>query len=483
MSEKVVTRFAPSPTGMLHIGGARTALFNWLFARNRNGEFRLRIEDTDRERSRPEASEAILSDLRWLGLDWDGDAVSQHERRARHLSAAAQLLEKRKAYKCFSTPEEIAQARELALDKNSQVLFRSPWRNAEDSDHPNGPFTIRLKSPDNGKTHVNDVVSGTVSWSNDTLDDIILIRSDGSPTYNFAVVVDDHDMGVTHVIRGDDHLSNSARQTIVFAAFGWSVPTFAHIPLIHGEDGRKLSKRSGDLGLDHYRRLGIPPEAIRNYLARLGWSHGNDEFFSTEQAIEWFSLEGLRKSPARLDQRKLLNLSMRHIETIDDSRLADEVIRMRRDCTPAQKDLLALAIPLIRRGTKTFAGLADKAEFLFLSRPIAVSSEAQASLDERGVSMLINLCSLLGGIEWTRDELGNAIGNFCADRDLKLGMLAQPVRAALAGSKTSPSMFDMFLVLGKRESLARLEDASVAPNKPATQSRNRQQLNQRPETE
>ncbi|NNK77080.1 MAG: glutamate--tRNA ligase, partial [Litoreibacter sp.] len=309
----VVTRFAPSPTGYLHIGGARTALFNWLYARGRGGKFLLRIEDTDRERSTPEATAAILDGLSWLGLDWDGDAVSQHAGLARHAEVAGQMLEAGTAYKCFSTQDEITAFREAARAEGRSTLFRSPWRDVAPEDHPDALFVVRVKAPQTGQTVIADAVQGEVTWANDQLDDMVLLRSDGTPTYMLAVVVDDHDMGVTHVIRGDDHLANAARQSLIYTAMGWDLPVFAHIPLIHGPDGKKLSKRHGALGIEEYRALGYTPAGLRNYLARLGWSHGDDEVFSTEQALDWFDLDGIGKAPARLDFKKMDNINGRQI--------------------------------------------------------------------------------------------------------------------------------------------------------------------------
>lgn len=461
MSEEIVTRFAPSPTGMLHIGGARTALFNWLFARGRNGAFRLRIEDTDRERSTPEATEAIISGLRWLGLDWDGEIVSQHARRDRHVAAAMDLLATGHAYRCFSTEGEIAEARKRAREQGRAILFESPWRDVDPADHPDAPFTVRLGSPKTGSTTISDVVNGSVSWRNDTLDDMIILRSDGSPTYNFAVVVDDRDMCVTHVIRGDDHLSNSARQSLVYGAFGWRLPVFVHIPLIFSEDGRKLSKRTGDPGLDHYRELGIPPEAMRNYLARLGWSHGDDEFFASDQAIGWFSLEALGRSPARLNGKKLLNLSRLHLEGIEDSRLVDEVLRLRECDSPMRRELLVAAMPSIRHGARTLIDLSNKAGFIFADRPIAIEADAERLIDGESQALLRDLRDRLDGTGWDREALERSGGELCESRGIKLGRLAQPVRVALAGSRVAPSIFDMMCVLGRDESLARLEDAAT----------------------
>ena len=325
-SPQVVTRFAPSPTGYLHIGGARTALFNWLFARANGGKFLLRIEDTDHARSTPEATQAIFAGMKWLGLDWDDEAVSQASRVDRHREVALEMLENDTAYKCFSTKDEIETARTRAKNEGQATLFQSPWRDADPETYPDAPYVVRLKAPKEGTITIRDKVQGKVTYRKDTLDDLVLLRADGTPTYMLAVVVDDHDMGVTHIIRGDDHLSNAARQTFIYLAMGWKVPTFAHIPLIHGEDGKKLSKRHGALGVEEYRDMGYLPEAMRNYLARLGWSHGNDEFFTTEQAIQWFTLGGIGKSPARFDFKKLDNLSGQHIRGAEDQVLVDAIV-------------------------------------------------------------------------------------------------------------------------------------------------------------
>ena len=325
MSQTVVTRFAPSPTGFLHIGGARTALFNWLYARGRGGRFVLRIEDTDRARSTPEATRAILDGLAWLGLDHDGEAVSQFARVDRHAEVAHHLLASGMAYKCFSTQEEIQSFREAARAGGRSTLFQSPWREADPATHPDAPYVIRIKAPREGQSVIRDKVQGDVTIRNDQLDDMVLLRGDGTPVYMLAVAVDDHDMGVTHVIRGDDHLNNAARQMMIYAAMGWPLPTYAHIPLIHGPDGKKLSKRHGALGVEEYQRMGYPAAGMRNYLARLGWSHGDDEFFSDAEAREWFDITGIGKAPARLDFKKLENLCGRHIAAMEDAALLHEL--------------------------------------------------------------------------------------------------------------------------------------------------------------
>ena len=464
MTDTIVTRFAPSPTGMLHVGGARTALFNWLFARANGGQFKLRIEDTDRARSTPEATEAIKSGLDWLGLDWDGCIVSQFERREIHAAVAWKLLELGGAYKCFATPTEIELARRLAKEQNRTVLFQSPWRDADQSKHPDLPYTIRLKTPLQGTTHVEDAVAGTVSWNNETLDDMVILRSDGTPTYNLAVVVDDHEMAVSHVLRGDDHLSNSARQKLIYEALGWDVPVFAHVPLILSEDGRKLSKRKGDPGLDHYRDLGILPEAMCNYLARLGWSHGNDEYFTREQAVSWFTLEALNSSPARLNQKRLMNLSRQHLEAASCERLIDEVMRIKGRNAATRRNSLLNAMHAIKPSARTLHDLTARSAFLFTDRPVTISSDAAKHLTTDGKTIVSNLLDRLRSIEWNRSEIESVVAELCESSGIRLGRIAQPVRAALSGSTISPSIFDMLCVLGRDESLGRLSDSLSTPD-------------------
>ena len=389
---EVVTRFAPSPTGYLHIGGARTALFNWLYARGRGGRFLLRIEDTDRARSTPEATEAILRGLTWLGLDWDGAPVSQFARAERHAEVARQMLGNGTAYKCFSTPDEIEAFREAARAEGRSTLFLSPWRDADPASHPDAPYAIRLKAPRTGATVVEDAVQGTVRWQNDQLDDMVLLRSDGTPTYMHAVVVDDHDMGVTHIIRGDDHLTNAARQTQVYRAMGWAVPVFAHIPLIHGPDGKKLSKRHGAVGLEEYQKMGYPAAGMRNYLARLGWSHGDDEVFSDAQAQAWFDLPGIGKAPARLDLKKLDHISGQQMARAADSDLvaeADEFLGATGQprLSAPQKDRLLQAMYCLKDRAKSYPELLEKAHFALAERPMQQDDRARAALDtvSRGI--------------------------------------------------------------------------------------------------
>ncbi|MDO5621123.1 MAG: glutamate--tRNA ligase [Paracoccus sp. (in: a-proteobacteria)] len=453
----VVTRFAPSPTGYLHIGGARTALFNWLYARGRGGKFLLRIEDTDRARSTPEATEAILTGLEWLGLDWDDEPVSQFEGMARHAEVARHMLETGNAYKCFSTPEEIAAWREA----NPRQPFQSPWREA--TDLPDTPYAIRLKAPRDGETVIRDAVQGDVTIANAQLDDMILLRSDGTPTYMLAVVVDDHDMGVTHIIRGDDHLTNAARQIQIYVAMGWPVPVFAHIPLIHGEDGKKLSKRHGAVGLHEYAALGYPAEAMRNYLARLGWSHGDDELFTDAQAREWFDLSGIGRAPARLDFKKLEHVSGWHIGQMDDAKLLAALEDFLTETgqsalTEIQKARLMPAMAVLKEKAKTLPALLDQARFALIDRPIQPDEKAAKSLDSVSRGMLSELTAALQHDSWTRDTLEEAAKAVAEAHGLGLGKIAAPLRAALAGTSSTPSVFDIMTALGRDETLARLGD-------------------------
>ncbi len=462
----VVTRFAPSPTGYLHIGGARTALFNWLYARAKGGSFLLRIEDTDRARSTPEATEAIFAGLRWLGLDWDGDAISQAARADRHAEVAQQMLASGAAYKCFSTQEEIEAFREAARAEGRSTLFRSPWRDTTEADHPDAPFAIRVKAPLEGETVIHDQVQGDVTIRNDQLDDMIVLRSDGTPVYMLAVVVDDHDMGVTHVIRGDDHLNNAARQMLVYNAMGWDVPVWAHIPLIHGEDGKKLSKRHGALGVEEWAVEGYSAAGMRNYLARLGWSHGDEEYFTDAQAIEWFDLDAIRKAPARFDTKKLTNLSGQHIAATEDAALVAEIqeyltLSGQNLLTNQQAKDLERAMYCLKDRAKTYPEIIEKAEFILNSRPIEPDEKAAKSLDTVHKGILTELTPHLQNASWDRDALEGVVASFAEAHDTKLGKLAGPLRAALAGRAVSPSVFDMMLLLGREETLLRLRDVAA----------------------
>jgi glutamyl-tRNA synthetase len=462
----VVTRFAPSPTGYLHIGGGRTALFNWLYARGRGGKFLLRIEDTDRERYTPAATEAILKGLKWLGLDWDGDVVSQFERRDRHAEVAREMLARGTAYKCFSTTEEIAAFRAEAEARGSYAVFQSPWRDADPASHPDAPYAIRMKAPRAGETVIEDAVQGTVTFRNDQLDDMIVLRSDGTPTYMLAVVVDDHDMGVTHVIRGDDHLNNAARQTMIYQAMGWEIPVWAHIPLIHGPDGKKLSKRHGAVGLEEYQLMGYPAAGMRNYLTRLGWAHGDAEFFTSDQAKEWFDLPGIGRAPARLDFKKLENLCGQHIAAADDAALLQELEAFmaasgRGTLTQHQHTLMQRGMYCLKERAKTFVELLEKAEFIMASRPIVADEAAARSLDLVSRGILKSLTPRLRNASWRKDELEVILTETAAAHGIGFGKMAAPLRAALAGRTVSPSVYDMMLVIGQDETIARLEEAAA----------------------
>ncbi len=461
-----VTRFAPSPTGFLHIGGARTALFNWLYARGRGGKFLLRIEDTDRARSTPEATQAILQGMAWLGLDHDGEIVSQFDNAPRHAEVAQELLAAGKAYKCFSTQDEIAAFREEARAAGRSTLFRSPWRDTDTATHPDAPFAIRIKAPQDGETVIRDQVQGDVTIRNDQLDDMIILRSDGTPVYMLAVVVDDHDMGVTHVIRGDDHLNNAARQMMIYQAMGWDVPVWAHIPLIHGPDGKKLSKRHGALGAQEYQTMGYPAAGMRNYLARLGWSHGDDEFFTDAQAQEWFDLDGIRKSPAQFDLKKLENICGQHIAAADDAALRQEIDSFlaasgEQTLAPEKGDGLERAMYYLKDRAKILPELLEKGHFILTDRPITPDDKASKHLDTVSRGILSELTPHLQSGSWDRETLEEVLNGFATAKETKFGKLAGPLRAALAGRAVTPSVFDMMLVLGRDETLARLNDAAA----------------------
>ena len=462
-SSSVVTRFAPSPTGFLHIGGARTALFNWLFARHHGGKFLLRIEDTDKVRSTREAIDAILDGMQWLGLDWDGHEYYQSQFWARHAEVAHRLLERGAAYRCYMTQEELAAQREKAQAERRPFRIESPWRDVA-GEQGDKPFVIRLKAPREGETVIEDRVQGRVAVQNAELDDFILLRSDGTPTYMLAVVVDDHDMGVTHVIRGDDHLNNAFRQLAIIQAMGWPEPIYAHVPLIHGSDGAKLSKRHGALGVDAYRdELGFLPEALSNYLLRLGWGHGDDEIISREQAIEWFDIDHVGKAPSRMDLKKLENLNGHYIRETGDERLA-ELVAPRLQLDDAGKALLVKAMPELKARAHNLNELADGARFLFASRPLPLDEPAAALLTADARALLSQAHNALGSVdEWAHDALEQAVRDVAERENVKLGKLAQPLRAALTGRTTSPGIFDVLALLGKTESLARLQDQMLEP--------------------
>lgn len=466
-AREVVTRFAPSPTGYLHIGGARTALFNWLFARHHGGRFLLRIEDTDRARSVQPAIEAILDGLRWLGLDWDGDEVYQFARASRHAEVAFQLLEQGRAYKCFATAEELEAMRAGQRANRLPLRYDGRWRERDPREAPDGaPFVIRLKAETEGETMIEDRVQGAVTVRNAELDDMVLLRSDGTPTYMLAVVVDDHDMGVTHVIRGDDHLNNAFRQLGIVRAMSWEEPVYAHIPLIHGADGAKLSKRHGALGVEAYRDvLGMLPEAVGNYLLRLGWGHQDAEIIGRDQAVEWFDLAGVGRSPSRFDLKKLENLNGHYLREADDARLAALVApRLYAAIDDRGMDLLRRAMPVLKVRAKTLNELADGAGFLFRTRPIDVDEQAGKLLDGASRQLLARVREALrGSAEWSAPALEAAVRGVAEEVEVGLGKLAQPLRAALTGRTTSPGIFDVAALLGREESLARLDDQLDRP--------------------
>lgn len=467
MPAQVVTRFAPSPTGYLHIGGGRTALFNWLYARGRGGKFLLRIEDTDRERSTPQATAAILRGLTWLGLDWDGEVVSQFGRKDRHAEVAREMLARGTAYKCFSTQEEIAAYRAAReAEGASYAVFISPWRDADPSTYPDAPFAIRMKAPRTGETVIEDQVQGRVVIQNATLDDMIVLRSDGTPVYMLAVVVDDHDMGVTHVIRGDDHLNNAARQQMVYDAMGWAIPVWAHIPLIHGPDGKKLSKRHGATGVEEYQAMGYPAAGMRNYLTRLGWAHGDAEIFTSEDAKKWFDLSGIGRAPARLDFKKLENTCGHHMAMADDAALLHELQAYLAAAghpalTDHQTSLMEQALPFLKSSAKTFPELLDKAAFLMVSRPVGQDPKAAEALDTVSRGILKSLTPRLQNASWTKEALEPILTGIAAEHGIGFGKLAAPLRAAIAGRTVTPSVYDMMLVIGRDETVARLSDASA----------------------
>ena len=461
----VVTRFAPSPTGFLHIGGARTALFNWLFARAHGGKFLLRIEDTDRARSTKEAIDAILEGMRWLGLDWDGHEYYQSQFWARHAEVANELLARGHAYRCHMTQEELAAQRERAQAERRPFRVESQWRDcATDAPTPDAPFVVRLKAPREGETAIEDKVQGRVVVQNSELDDMVLLRSDGTPTYMLAVVVDDHDMGVTHVIRGDDHLNNAFRQLGIIKAMGWPEPVYAHVPLIHGADGAKMSKRHGATGVMDYHELGFLPEALSNYLLRLGWGHGDEEIVSRERAVELFSLDGVGRSPSRFDTKKLENLNGHYIREASDGRLAGLTAprieaMLGRMLTNEEIALLAQAMEGLKPRAKTLNELAESGAFLFKARPLDMDERAVSLLQGQASDLLALVHAALERLpEWTVEATEEAVRGVSEQAGVKLGQVAQPLRAALTGRATSPGIFDVLVLLGREESLARIAD-------------------------
>lgn len=461
----VVTRFAPSPTGFLHIGGARTALYNWLYAKHTGGKFLLRIEDTDRERSTPEAVEAIFDGLNWLGLTADEEPTFQFSRRDRHAEIAHTLVEAGKAYYCYCSPEELAEMREQARAEGRPIKYDGRWRNRSTSEAPEGVNpVVRLKCPQEGDTVINDQVQGEVRVANSQLDDYIILRADGTPTYMLSVVVDDHDMGVTHVIRGDDHLTNAFRQKALYDAMGWDVPTFAHIPLIHGPDGAKLSKRHGALGVDAYRdEMGFLPEALNNYLLRLGWGHGDDEIISEEQAIEWFDIADVGKGAARFDFAKLTNLNGVYIRQADDSRLVNDIAPLIAkqigavELTADQKEILIKGMSGLKERAKTLIELAQSSSFYVTKGVASFNDKAQSLIDDAPEGLFAALANDLSGLDtWQEESIEDVVRQIAEKRDLKLGKVAQPLRAVLTGSNSSPGIFEVMHVLGKPETLDRI---------------------------
>lgn len=466
----VVTRFAPSPTGFLHIGGARTALFNYLYAKHMGGKFLLRIEDTDRQRSTQEAVDAISAGLKWLGLDWDGEAVSQFSRAERHAEVAQKLLAKGKAYKCYCTPEELTAMREAAKAAGKPMRYNGLWRDKDPSEAPTGVDpVVRIKAEHAGDTVIQDLIQGEVKVSNAEIDDFVILRGDGTATYMLAVVVDDHDMGVTHVVRGDDHLTNTFRQMQIYDAMGWEKPIFAHMPLLHGSDGKKLSKRHGALGVEAYRDMGLLPEAVNNYLMRLGWGHGDDEIFSREQAIEWFDVADVGKAAARFDADKLASINAHYMREADDQRLFEliwpgvvELLDGKLAEDAAERILTGM--PDLKARAKNTLELTENAAFYARVRPLKMNEKAAKLLNDEGLSALRQMRDILADFaDWRSAPLQDAAKAFAEQADLKLGKVAQPLRAALTGSNISPGVFEVMEILGKEESLGRLDDALGNP--------------------
>jgi glutamyl-tRNA synthetase len=459
----VIVRFAPSPTGYLHIGGARTALFNWLFARHHGGKFLLRIEDTDRQRSIPAAITAIIEGLKWFGLDWDGEIVMQSERLARHAAVAAEMLARGTAYRCYCSPAELDAMRERQRAEGRPLRYEGIWRDRDPADAPAGVKpVIRLRAPQTGATVIQDGVQGEVTVANEQLDDLILLRADGTPTYMLSVVVDDHDMGITHVIRGDDHLTNAFRQTQIYHGLDWAVPQFSHLSLIHGPDGAKLSKRHGALGIEEYREMGYLPEALRNYLLRLGWAHGDDEIISTAQAIEWFDLPGIGRSPARLDFAKLANLNGHYLREADAARLVALIaprLKPEGALSEVHNARLLIAMDGLKARAKTLVELVQNAAFYVAVRPLTLDEKALALATPDARRLVAQLADSLASLDaWTETPLETEIRKFAETQGVKLGAVAQPLRSALTGATTSPGIFEVMCILGRDESIERMRD-------------------------
>lgn len=469
MTQKpVVTRFAPSPTGFVHIGNARTALFSWLYARHCGGKFLLRVEDTDKKRSTEEAIDAIFEGIGWLGIDWDGDPVFQSKNADRHVDVAHQMLESGAAYKCFATADELAEMREAAKAAGEYPGYDGRWRNkAPGPNESNLPFAVRLRSDETGETIVRDAVQGDVRFANDHLDDLILLRSDGSPTYMLAVVVDDHDMGVTHVIRGDDHLHNAARQMQIIKGLGWDAPTYAHVPLLHGADGAKFSKRHGAQGIRDYRDMGYLSDAMRNYLLRLGWSHGDDEIISGTQAVEWFDLDGINKAASRFDFDKLNHVNAHYIRnTSPDDLMAALAPLAKWELTPEQDTALRRGLPSLSERANTLLELIEGADFLLAARPIPIEPKAVKMLSDESRPVLAAVAAALAQAipdeaGWTLEAVETEIRRFAEEKELGFGKVAQPIRASCVGKTKSPGIFDVLYALGRAESLTRMADQDI----------------------
>ena len=469
----VVTRFAPSPTGFLHIGGGRTALFNWLYSQHTSGRMLLRIEDTDRERSTEAAIAAIIDGLKWLGLTWEGEPIFQFARVDRHREVAEALIASGKAYRAYETAEELEAMRVKAQAEGGFARYGGAWRDRDPAEAPQGvASTVRIKTPLDGETLIEDRVLGRVAVPNKDLEDFVILRSDGTPTYMLAVVVDDHDMGVTHIIRGVEHLTNGARQRILYEALGWPVPAMAHLPLIHGPDGAKLSKRHGALGVEAYRALGYLPEAMRNYLVRLGWSHGDDEIMSTDQMIAWFDIDGINKAPSRFDFAKLGSINAHYMRAMDDEALVGRLMEAlphlpggaafgaRLD--DARRGQLRLAMPLLKDRAKTLVDLVERAKFIVAERPLTLDAAAAALVDAQARALLAEVWGVLAALpDWSSAACEAAVKAFAERGGIKLGAVAQPLRAVLTGSTASPGIFDVLAILGRDESLARIGDQAA----------------------
>lgn len=457
---KVITRFAPSPTGYLHIGGARTALFNYLFAKHHGGKFLLRVEDTDIARSTESAKQAIIDSLEWLDLEHDGEIIYQSQRADRHVEIAKQLVDAGKAYYCFTPQEEIIAARDAARAKGEHFIFHSKWRDAGASQAPAGELqgVVRLKASREGETAVDDLLQGKVVVQNSHLDDMVLLRGDGTPTYMLAVVVDDHDMGITHIIRGDDHLSNASRQQLIYQAMGWDIPKMAHIPLIHGPDGAKLSKRHGALGAEEYKKMGYLPDGLNNYLLRLGWSHGDEEIITREQAIKWFGIDGMGKSPARLDFNKMKHMNAHYLRQMDNEILAEMVLDQIGQVSLESRKNIVLAMDALKPRAELLTDLSDMASMFMVGGKLAIQEDAKGLIQEADSALINDVALRLQNLEnFDKENIQSILKEIAAAKGMKLGELMKYIRAFIAGRTASPSVFEMIEILGKEESVVRLK--------------------------